>query len=318
MAGRTGAVVGATARGDRAAGRVRAGAPSPLAVSVALAALAGAAAVYGLAAGDAYRPVSGITRASWLAQDAVTLAALPVLLLAAWRARAGSLAAHVVWTGLLVWLAYGYAHLAFGAPFNVMFLAYVALLGLAGTALLDALLRVDVTRFAAAYAAAPARPAAWLLAGGGVGIAALWLADIVPGMAGDPPAGVHLAGLPHPTWVLDLAWIIPLAIAAAVMLRRRHPAAPLVAGALLVMLLALSASMLAIVPFALAGGLQRQPGVAAQLVVFGLVFAALAAADGWLLAAAHRRRRLAPGPWRRASWWDLRGARDRGAQEPAR
>jgi len=53
------------------------------------------AAVYGLVVDDAYRLVSPLTRETWRAQDAVTLATVPVLLWATWRARAGSrLGAH--------------------------------------------------------------------------------------------------------------------------------------------------------------------------------------------------------------------------------
>ena len=39
---------------------------------------------------DAYRLVSPLTRQTWRDQDAVTLATVPVLLWATWRARAGS------------------------------------------------------------------------------------------------------------------------------------------------------------------------------------------------------------------------------------
>ena len=48
-----------------------------------------------------------------------------------------------------------------------------------------------------------------------MGIAGLWLSDIVPGTFGVAPRELGLAELPNPTWVLDLAWIIPLSFAAA-------------------------------------------------------------------------------------------------------
>jgi hypothetical protein len=54
------------------------------------------AAVYGLVVDDAYRLVSPLTRETWRAQDAVTLATVPVLLWATWRSRTGSLSAHLV------------------------------------------------------------------------------------------------------------------------------------------------------------------------------------------------------------------------------
>jgi len=90
------------------------------------------------------------------------------------------------------------------------------------------------------------------------------------------PAGcltnIYLSELPNPTWVLDLGWIIPTALAAAWMLRRRRPAGPVIAGAMLVMLLILSVTMLAVVPFALAAGLDTDPVVHQQLIVFTILF----------------------------------------------
>ena len=65
------------------------------------------AAVYGLVADDAYRLVSPLTRETRRAQDAVTLASMPVLLWATWQARAGSLSAHLGSVGIVIWLAYG-------------------------------------------------------------------------------------------------------------------------------------------------------------------------------------------------------------------
>ena len=80
---------------------------------------------------------------------------------------------------------------------------------------------------------------------------------------------------PNPTWVLDPGWLIPSSLAAARMLRRRHPAGPVVAGAMLVMLLILSVAMLAVVPFALAAGLDSDPVIRRQLVIFTLLFTML-------------------------------------------
>lgn len=50
---------------------------------------------------------------------------------------------------------------------------------------------------------------AWFLAIAGVGIAALWLSEIVAALPDGLPTNIHLSELPNPTWVLDLGWIIP-------------------------------------------------------------------------------------------------------------
>jgi hypothetical protein len=287
------------------------GAPVAPAFTAAVAVLVVAATGYGLVVDDAYASVEPLLQQTWRAQDAVTLAVVPVLVWAGRRAHAGSVHGHLLWLGLVMWLAYCYAHLSFGAPFNLMFLAYVALLGLAGFGLLDGLVRLDLDALARTFARVHTRPAAWFLLAAGLGIAALWLSDIVVGLAGGTPANLHLAGLPNPTWVLDLAWLIPMSIGAAVMLWRRHSAGPAVAAVLLVMLLVLSVAMLAVTPFALSAGLADDPSVLSQLVVFSVLFALLAIAEGWLLLAGSRRTGEVSASWLRTGWW-ARGSRQPG------
>ena len=74
---------------------------------------------------------------------------------------------------------------------------------------LDGLLRVDVAAASPAFAQTPRRAMAWFLAIAGVGIAALWLSEIVAALPDGLPTNIHLSELPNPTWVLDLGWIIP-------------------------------------------------------------------------------------------------------------
>jgi len=279
------------------------GRPLPMVYMPLLGLLVIIAAVYGLVVDDAYRLVSPLTRETWRAQDAVTLAMVPVLLWATWRARAGSLGAHLVSVGILIWLTYGYAHLSIGAPFNAMFLVYLSVLTLAGFAMLDGLLRVDVAAALPAFAHVPRRATAWFLAIAGAGIAVLWLSEIVVALPGGLPTNIYLSELPNPTWVLDLGWIIPTALAAALMLRRRRPAGPVIAGAMLVMLLILSVTMLTVVPFALAAGLGTDPVVSQQLVVFTVLFTVLGGIEIWLLASARRRLGVVTASWLRRGWW---------------
>lgn len=281
----------------------RSGTPLASAFTTAVAVLVVVATGYGLVVDGAYGSVQPLVEQTWRAQDAVTLALVPVLVWAGRRARAGSFHGHVLWLGLVMWLAYGYAHLSFGSPFNEMFLVYVALLGLAGFGLLDGLVRLDLDALDRTFARVPRRPAAWFLLVAGLGIGALWLSDIAVGLAGGTPANLHLAGLPNPTWVLDLAWLIPMSIGAAAMLWRRHQAGPAVAAVLLVMLLVLSVSMLAVTPFAVSTGLADDPSVLSQLVVFSVLFTLLAIVEGGLLLAGRRRTAEVTIPWLRRGWW---------------
>jgi hypothetical protein len=124
----------------------------------------------------------------------------------------------------------------------------------------------------------------------------LWLSEIVVALPGGLPTNIALSELPNPTWVLDLGWIIPTALAAAVMLLRRHPAGLVLAGAVLVMLLILSLTMLVVVPFAVTAGLGADPLVSQQLVVFAILFTVLGGIESWLLARALRRLGVVTSP----------------------
>ena len=279
------------------------GAPLPLRFMLLLGALVVAATVFGLLTEDAYRSVPDLTRSTWRAQDVVTLGSVPLLLWSSVRARSGSLAAHVVSVGVLTWLTYCYAHQALGVPFNAMFLVYVAIVGLAGFGTIDGLVRVDVVAVAPAFTRAPYRAGFWFLTIASVAIAGLWLSDIVPALSGGLPANIHLAELPNPTWVLDLAWIIPWALAAAWMLRRRHPAGPIIAGVMLVMLGILSVAMLTVTPVARLDGLGDNPEIRPQLIAFTVIFTILGAIEALLLATTQRRLSAIPDQWMRPGWW---------------
>ena len=265
------------------------------------------AATYGLAFDDAYRLVSPLTRQTWRAQDAVTLATVPLLIWATRRARATSFGSHLLAVGILTWLTYDYAHLSFGTPFNAMFLVYVSVLALAGFAMLDGLLRVDVVAARPAFASVPHRAAMWFLAVAGVGIGLLWLSEIVAALPNGLPTNIHLSELPNPTWVIDLGWVIPAALAAASMLRRGRRAGPVVAGPILVMLAILSVTMLTVVPFALAAGLGSDPVVKQQLIVFAGLFSVLGGIEFWLLVRSRRHLGVALPTWRLRGWWPESG-----------
>jgi hypothetical protein len=269
----------------------------------ALAIMVVVATVYGLAVEDAYRLVSEMTQETWRAQDAVSLALVPVVLWSSRRARARSLSAHLLTTGIALWWAYCYAHLSIGAPLNPMFLVYLAILLLAGFATLDGLLRVDVHGIAPVFTRAPLRAVTWFLAFGGIGIGALWLSEIIAAWPDGLPPNIHLSELPNPTWVLDLAWIIPMCLAAVVLLRRHHPAGPVLAAVMLVALLILSASMLLVTPFAVAAGLHTDPEIRTQIVVFTVVFTALGSVQLWLLVRGRRRLGSVTSAWLRDGWW---------------
>lgn len=255
---------------------------------------------YGLFAASAYPGVTPLQRETWRAQDAVNLVVALLLVRVAARSAAGSAAHRLTELGLLAWLAYCSLHLAVGATFGPAFPLYLATAGLAGFGFLDGLVRSGLDEGLPRF---PERAAAGFLAVAGIGIAGLWLSEIVPGLTGAvAPPNLHLGGLPNPTWVLDLLWLIPWSLGAAWHLWRRSPSAPLVTIPLLVLLSVLSVAMLLVTPFALAAGLAADPVVAPQLVIFTVVFGVLGCLEAVLLArglAAARGVRVTT----RDGWW---------------
>ncbi len=141
-----------------------------------------------------------------------------------------------VWLGATFYLLYQAVMFCFATPFNSLFLAYVAMLGLGlfGTATLWH--HVSLDGFTARIDAG--MPSRWLP---GVLItvvtlnALAWLARIVPALFDENPASV-LDGsglLTSPGWVQDLAFWIPLGILAGASMWAHRPAGILLSGAML-------------------------------------------------------------------------------------
>lgn len=304
MAQRSGSTVPAQRPSDVRMPRTPSIAGRPLAqwYTWVVAALVVAATLYGLLANEPYR-VTEYLALIWRAQDIVTLCAVPVLVWSASKARDGSLRGHLVWVGIMFWLAYAYAHYAFGAPYNRAFLVYVAIVGLAAYALLDGLLRINAVTVTPAFAGAPRRATAWFLALGGVGIAGVWLGEIVAAYPDGQPASNLVYDMPSPTYVLDLAWLIPVSLAAAWLLRRGHPAGPLLAAVTLVVLLVLSLAMLAVTLLGVATGLATDPRYVQLFIVFGSVFGLLLVVGATLLVSGARRMQPIAGAWLRLGLW---------------
>lgn len=270
--------------------------PLPLWYSWLLALVLVGATLYGLFVDDAYRVAHDVA-AQGRGQDLLTLLTVPVFIRAAVHARSGSLRAHLIWLGLLLYVTYTYMSYAFGVPFNAAFLLYVAAAGLGSYALLDGLLRIDVGAVAPAFTHAPRRAVATVLVVSAALFALAWLSDIVPALlAGGLPVSRMAYDLPNPIHVLDLAWLIPLVVATAVMLRRRHPAADVLAAVLLVKLLTLSIAIVFMVGFMLVGGDAIDPVVTTMFVALGV-------AAGWLLVRGGRRMDAVTRPWLTTSIW---------------
>ena len=190
---------------------------------------------YGLLSDHAYRGYPHDVVVTSRAQDLLTLIVLPLLVAASRASRRGSLRAHILWLGLLFFVVYSYAMYLIGWEQNRCFLLYAIAVTLAVAALLDGLVRVDISAIQPAVRRLRTRGLGWFLIMIGVLFAGLWLTDVGPMVVGGrPPTHLGPGGTPYAVYVLDLVAALPVVIAAGVMLVRSHPISRILAGVVLV------------------------------------------------------------------------------------
>lgn len=169
----------------------------------------------------------------------VLVVALPSLVLAMRASARGSLRAGFVWLACVGYLLYNAILASFSLRFNPLFPVYVASLSL-GVASLVAVLRcLDPNLLARRLSPrVRVRPVAAYLIVVAVGFALLWLADIVPAiLAGGVPASLRGTSLTtNAVEVIDLAFTLPLTLAAGLWLWRGRAMGVLLAGTMLVFL----------------------------------------------------------------------------------
>ena len=238
-------------------------------LSVAAALVAAEGSVVGLVANQRIygRETADFIDAS-TAQDAVNLLVVaPLIVLLGRRASSGSVPAYTMWLGCLAFTAYSYAIYAFSIHFGSLFLAWVAVLGLAFYALVGALVRVDTAPVARWFGHRAMPVTVWTLglAAGAFGL--LWLSQILPELlAGKDSASAAALNLPtNPVYVLDLAIFLPAVLCSAVLLRRRRPVGYTTAPGVLVFLGLTCAPVLVTPLMALAHGRSAAWGAALPL-----------------------------------------------------
>lgn len=156
--------------------------------------------------------------------------ALPVLAVGVVTSVFGSVWGRAALIGALGYLTYNATLLVYATPFNELFLAYVALLGLSLWSLVSALL--DPRPVLSPGSRLPARGiAAFILTVVALNTLA-WLRFVVPDLREDPPDFLAGTGLTtNPIYVQDLAVWLPALAIVAVLLWQRRPAGLLLGGA---------------------------------------------------------------------------------------
>jgi hypothetical protein len=154
-----------------------------------------------------------------------------------------------------------------------LFLIYVALLGCSTYALIGGLVTTDWASLKAGFTEqTPFRAVSIFL----VVIAGFfyltWLSEAVPAsLSGIPPQSVREDGTPtNVIHVLDMAWLLPALLIAAVSLWRKQPIGYALAVALLGNLVFLALAILAMIVFEARAG---ESAIIPQLMMFGALFA---------------------------------------------
>ena len=189
-----------------------------LVLSAIIAMLAAITSLGGLHFSDLYRDSEFIKNA-WFANDWVTLVvAVPGLIASMRLVQKGSQRAQLVWMGLLLYMLYNYAFYLFGAAFNEFFLLYVALFTLSGYALIFGLSSLDVNAISQKFD--KKTPVLWL------GIFLFFLAVPLLVVEGGRCIKFIFNGIepeaPSLIFALDLSFVVPATILAAVWLWQRR------------------------------------------------------------------------------------------------
>jgi len=248
--------------------------------TVAIVVLAVVSSLLGLFRPGHYQAAPGLVD-SYRMQDLTILAVgVPVLAVGLRYAARGSQRGRVVWLGGLAYMTYMWLSVAVQIPFNELFVVYVGLFGLSlftfvgGTVTTDADAirralegRLDTSLYGGA------------LVGIGLGLAALWLSDVVPPLlAGTTPLLVQEAGQQAMvTHVVDLGVVVPSIFLAAAWLFRERAWGYVFAGVVLVLGATLAAPIGIMTLVFVAGDTVTISPVAALFTFLPIVVAAVLA-----------------------------------------
>lgn len=184
-----------------------------------------------------------------IGQDIVNLVAVVVLFIAAYFVSKGSVKAFLIWSGVLLYLLYGYIIYAFDVHFNSLFLIYVAILGLSFYALVGSVIHLHLDDFQSSFSATTkARLVSVFFLVLGILFYVLWLREDIPALVtGMIPSSLTEVNVPtNAVHILDLGLFIPALLVTARLLWRRKLLGSLLAGSLLVFCILMETVILSI------------------------------------------------------------------------
>lgn len=154
-----------------------------------------------------------------IGSDIVSLVlAVPLLVVAAFAYRRGTVRGRLLLSGALTWPLYLYATLALGTAFNSLFLVYVAAFSASLFALVLTIGSLDLATVERRLARLPSPGIGWFLLACGVLTFIVWMMPLVGALAGGVPPRLLQTSATMVTDALDLAIITPLCAAGGILL----------------------------------------------------------------------------------------------------
>jgi hypothetical protein len=210
-------------------------------LSIVAAILAIAGNILALSISRIYSSLTPVFLPQALAQDIANLALIaPFWIILAAMALRGSLRAYLLWLGVLTFTVYNYVIYAFSIPFEVLFLLWVAVLGMSLFSLIGGVVSMDYQAVASAFTSRRAvQVTAWLLIVTAVLFGLLWLSEDVPALLSNtkPKSVVDMAIPTNPVHILDLGFFLPAVIITGICLIKKKAWAYSIAPAFIVFLI---------------------------------------------------------------------------------
>lgn len=180
----------------------------------------------------------------FVGQDALNvIVGLPMLLGAMWLASRGSLIGMLLWPGALFYVAYDYGYYVLGAPYNWLFVPYVALVTLSMYASIAVIVSIDRDAVRERLAGRiPARAIGGFLAGLAILFTTLWTALNLSAAGSGQPIDPIL----RVVTIMDLGLQLPALLLGGVLLWRGSSLGYVVAAGLLLQAAAYLAGLSAI------------------------------------------------------------------------
>jgi hypothetical protein len=193
--------------------------------------------------------------------DVVALASLPLLIISFMLYRRGSLRGGFLLGSVLAYYLYYAASLGLVVAYNNLYLVYPALFSASFFAFVLALMAIDLPSLPARFSTRlPLRGMAIFMFVVGVGVAFIWLSDVLNALTtnGVPEAlGSHIALV---TYTLDVGIIAPACLVAGILLLRRASLGYLLTGVLTILLALVGAMVIGQTVMQLNLGLQFSTG----------------------------------------------------------